>query len=78
MIWNGETQKQFWERASDGIQCFALFPMQMESGQWVWLEKYWAASWPCMNGRKRWVRAIDRKGCVYVPIDRPPPPRPTR
>jgi hypothetical protein len=41
MQWSGETEAQMYQRWETGVRWFALFPTQMESGRWVWLEYYW-------------------------------------
>ena len=87
MIWKGETMDQYEERASEyGIRCFAILPMQMDNGFWVWLDWYWAGMrlgynnrwWVMAKNRVGWVRAIKREDCIYHAPQTPPPPKPHR
>ena len=78
MIWKGETMGQYEERASEyGIRCFAILPMQMDNGLWVWLDWYWAGMRFGYN-KRWWVRAINREDCIYHGPQTPPPPKPHR
>jgi hypothetical protein len=78
MIWGGETLAQFEDRAAAGVSVYALFPVQMNDGRWVWLQRYWAGLHCGPNMRRWWVRSLDRAACIARPISRPPPPPPLR
>lgn len=84
MQWNGETQDAWETRAkTTGIRVFALVPMQMHNGQWVWLETYVAKAYHNLRGGLNWERyrysdpALNRHAEKHAPADRPPAPTPT-
>ena len=74
MIWKGETVEQYEVRAERGLSTFALFPTQMDDGNWVWLQRYWAGLRRGPNNGRWWARALDREDCVYRAPTTPPPP----
>jgi hypothetical protein len=76
MRFNGETVDQCMEReANEGVCRFAIIPHQMESGEWVWLERYWAFLHRAPNQRIFWRRYLTQaEGIEARSLRRPPPP----
>ena len=76
MIWNGETERQKIARLSEWHERFALFPTQVDTGEWVWLERYHARLYSnCRGGfslETRLLNDIPAGGQVGEP---PPPPK---
>lgn len=73
MRWRGETVHQREDRHRKGIRCYALLPVKMDDGMWVWLEHYWSALWCGPNNRRHWVNALEREDCVKPRMKTPPP-----
>ena len=59
MRWNGETTAQTLARERRWHGVFALFPTQMDSGEWVWLETYWRRLPSGLTLRWQWHRALE-------------------
>jgi hypothetical protein len=75
MKWNGETESQWLDRYSKGLQCWAYFPRQMNCGTWVWWEYYWSGLHSGVNNKKWWVSALRREDCLQKGPTTPPPPK---
>ncbi len=69
MIFKGEIAMQRTKRLAQWHTTFAWFPMQMETGEWVWLESYSVRVWK--NGHAQ------RRLLGQIPLDDPKfsPPR---
>lgn len=75
MRWKGETRAQWRDRLiEDGERLFAWLPVQMDNGQWVWLEHYWTFLEPLHSMRVRFTKAIRREDAKPKPPARPAPP----
>ena len=60
MRWRGETEKQREDRWQDGIRVFAIIPVQLDDGDWVWLEWYWSYLVKLPNLRRSYKRTLNR------------------
>jgi hypothetical protein len=76
MRWHGETLDQRIERRKSGRKYFALFPTQMEDGQWIWLEKYWSVyrRIDLVEERWRWHNFISMEDAMRDRGPKTPPP----
>jgi hypothetical protein len=72
MKWSGMTLDQHYNHLRTWRRKFALFPMQMDSGHWVWLESYFVrlndSYWPSPYTQ----RALEIPADPTYP---PPPPK---
>jgi len=73
MIFKGETPEQARLRAMKGVRRFAIFPHQLNSGQWVWLEWFWSAWVPTHSRRGSWSNAMTQKDAIPKRPNAPAP-----
>lgn len=79
MQWIGKTHEQWLQRTLGWTRTFALFPMQMNCGRWVWLEHYEVRREPDCRGGDNWIRRFEGSD-EFDPggPTGPPPPKPRR
>ena len=78
MRWPGETPAARFLRAfRDWQTAFALLPMQMSDGSWVWLERYEWKMYRTPIGEDYHRRALGSAWEPPGPPTGPPPPRRT-
>lgn len=78
MKWSGETYKQYIERSSSTWnKAYALFPVQMYNGTWVWLAYYETRLNSKYKRYSSWSkREIGDTNNLHFDRTRPPPPPP--
>lgn len=78
MRWAGKTDQQVPDELLAGVRQFALLPVQMGDGTWVWWEHYYLVLELLPNQRHRFHRSVTLQGARSLipprPVGRSTPP----